>query len=66
MLEESLYHFGVGVLTVGSFINGVLEIYGTESPLIIVYWIAGGALIAGGAVVYLIKKSRKFRPVCTG
>lgn len=40
-----LWHSGVVTWTVGSIIEGVLEIYGTTNHLTIVYWVAGGALL---------------------
>lgn len=39
-----LVHAGVAALTVGSILQGVLEIYGTSNPLTAVYWAAGGVL----------------------
>lgn len=39
-----LWHAGVATLTVGSLFRGALDIYGTSSPLNIVYLIAGGLL----------------------
>ena len=37
-------------LTVGCLFQGALEIYGTTSRLVIGYWIAGGACLAGSLV----------------
>ena len=51
---RSVYHAGIAALTVGSLVSGALEIYGTTNPLTLVYWIAGGALVAFGAVTYLV------------
>ena len=61
---RSVYHAGIAALTVGSLVSGALEIYGTTNPLTLVYWIAGGALAALGAAVYLdsLLKSRKDLP----
>ena len=61
---RSVYHAGIAALTVGSLVSGALEIYGTTNPLTLVYWIAGGALAALGAAVYLVSllKSRKDLP----
>lgn len=41
----SLYHSGIATLTVGSCLRGVLDIYGTTSGYVAVYWFAGAALI---------------------
>lgn len=46
-----LIHAGVAALTVGSILRGVLEIYGTSSPLISVYWITGIVLTGAGWVL---------------
>ena len=43
-----LVHAGVAALTVGSILQGVLEIYGTSNPLTAVCWAAGGILTAVG------------------
>lgn len=46
-----LWAFGIATLTVGSILRGVLEIYGTDSDLLIAYPIAGGALLASALTV---------------
>ena len=48
-----LVHAGVAALTVGSILQGVLEIYGTGNPLTAVYWAAGGALVSVGWLLTL-------------
>ena len=40
-----LYHAGIATLSVGSIIQGVLEIYGTTNALARWYWIVGTGLI---------------------
>ena len=53
---------GIASLTIGSFVTGALEIYGTTHPLTAVYWIAGGALVLIGAAVYaatLLKRTAR-------
>ena len=52
-----LVHAGVAALTVGSILQGVLEIYGTSNPLTISYWVAGGALTAIGWLLTFIKQA---------
>ena len=47
-LAENFICAGVAALTVGSIVQGVLEIYGTANPLVTGYWIAGGLLTAIG------------------
>ena len=48
-----LVHAGVAALTVGSILQGVLEIYGTSNPLTAVYWVAGGVLVSAGWLLAL-------------
>ena len=48
-----LVHAGVAALTVGSVLQGVLEIYGTSNPLTAVYWTAGGVLVSAGWLLTL-------------
>ena len=48
-----LVHAGVAALTVGSILQGVLEIYGTSNPLTAVYWTAGGVLVSAGWLLTL-------------
>ena len=45
IVSRSLWHAGIATLTVGSIFVGVIEIYGTTSPLAKIYWIAGGVLL---------------------
>ncbi len=52
-----LVHAGVAALTVGSILQGVLEIYGTSNPLTIAYWAMGGALTAAGWLLTFIKQA---------
>ena len=49
-----LWNSGIAALTVGSIIEGVIEIYGTTNYLIIIYWVAGGAFCLSGLIVWLI------------
>ena len=44
----NLWNAGIAALSVGSVFQGVLEIYGTTNSLVIVYPIAGGALLLLG------------------
>ena len=52
-ISAQLWGAGVAALTVGSIFRGILDIYGTSSPLSIVYWIVGGALLLSGALTGL-------------
>ena len=48
----SLYHAGLAALTVGSCVSGILEIYGTTSDLIPIYWIFGSLMIGSAFLLY--------------
>ena len=45
-----LCHGGIIARAVGCLFQGALEIYGTTSRLVMGYWIAGGACLAGSLV----------------
>ena len=49
----NLYNSGVATLTVGSFFEGVLEVYGTTNDLVYVYLLLGIAFIFSGIIVHL-------------
>jgi hypothetical protein len=49
-ISAQLWGAGVATLTVGSIFRGILDIYGTSSPLSVVYWIVGGLLLLSGAL----------------
>lgn len=53
-LSCNLYHSGIATLTVGSFVRGILDIYGTTNALSEYYWIVGIALFLAGIVVYIL------------
>ena len=66
-IPARLWGAGVATLTVGSIFRGILDIYGTSSPLSLVYWIVGGLLALSGAGLLLLPgalteplKSRRF------
>lgn len=48
--SRALWHAGTATLTVGSLFRGVIEIYGTDSVLCIVYLAAGAVLLLSGAM----------------
>ena len=54
-----LIHAGAAALTVGSILQGVMEIYGTSSPLIAVFWAAGGVLASAGWLAAFIQAARR-------
>ena len=48
------WHAAVAVLTIGFLFRGVLDIYGTSSPLSTVYWVAAAALAALALLILAI------------
>lgn len=59
-VSARLYNSGIAALTVGSCVKGVLDIYGTSSVYMPVYWMSGVLLAAAGLVLYILgmKKQR--------
>lgn len=49
---RGLHHAGIAPLTVGSLLQGALEIYGTSNRLVAVYWWLGAALLLAGGALY--------------
>ena len=54
-LARNLLHSGIGTLTVGSIVRGVLEIYGTTNQLSDYYWPVGAILYSLGIVVCILQ-----------
>ena len=50
IVARNLYHSGIATLTVGSIIQGVLEIYGTTNHLTGLYWLVGVILLFAGII----------------
>lgn len=50
-----IFRLGTACLTAGMIFNGVIEIYGTDSPLTKYYFIAAAALFVIGFALILIK-----------
>lgn len=50
---RSLYGCGILTLTVGSLVQGALNIYGTTNRLCTLYWLAGGSLLILAVGSYL-------------
>jgi hypothetical protein len=57
-LAFNLYNSGIAALTVGSFLKGILEIAGADSPYTVAFFIAGWAFTAAGFLLFLIKPLR--------
>lgn len=57
LLSRRLYHSGIAALTVGSFVEGILKIYGTTNRLTAAYWIFGIVFVCAGILSYVPLKS---------
>lgn len=55
MAALRLWNSGIAVLTVGSIIQGVIEIYGTTNRLTLIYAIAGGIFCISGFIVWMMR-----------
>ena len=62
-LVINLYNSGIATLTIGSCLNGVLEIYGTNSDLISIYWLLGGFLTLSASLIYLFSLVQKTKAI---
>ena len=52
-------HGGVAWLTVGSIVQGALEIYGTTNPLVKAFWLIGaGLLLIGWLLTFTAEAER--------
>ena len=52
-LPRNLYNAGIATLTVGSVMEGVLEIFGTTNDMLQIYWFAGFGLAGTGLLLYV-------------
>ncbi len=53
-LAGNLYHGGIATLTVGSIMQGILEIYGTTNALTRYYPLIGVPMTVAGIGVYIV------------
>lgn len=60
--SKILWNFGIATLTVGLMFHGVLDIYGTTSKWIWVYYIAQGILLIAGLISYLCIDRKRQAP----
>ena len=63
-IAAELHRCGIVTLTMGSIVQGILDIYGTTNVLVSLYWTVGIALSVGGLFLYLfhrvyLKRKRK-------
>lgn len=55
----TLWNAGAATLTLGSLFRGILEIYGTQSPLEKPYFLLGALLLVLGALLFMGEKGRR-------
>ena len=55
-LENNMYNAGVATITIGSIIEGILQIYGTTNVKVDVYFIVGIILLVIAIFSYLLRK----------
>ena len=58
-LAGEFYHWGIITLMVGSIIRGVMDIYGTESPLVVYYAVAGIGLVVVAVCMWILSFFKK-------
>lgn len=56
--SSNLWNSGVATLTLGSAMQGALEIYGTSSPYMVVFWIVGILFLILGIVRYSLSLTK--------
>ena len=52
----TVYNWGLATLTVGSILRGVLDIYGTENPLLQYYAIVGIGLVVASLALWVLAR----------
>lgn len=50
----NIYNSGIAALTIGSIMEGVMEIYGTTNGMLQIYWIVGFGFAGVGLLLYVI------------
>lgn len=55
--QRIIHNFAIATLTVGSILQGVVQIYGTSSPYIIYYFIVGIAFLALSILIWIANKA---------
>ncbi len=57
--ENRTYNAGIATLTIGSIIEGVLQIYGTTNSKVYVYLIVGLILLTSSIISYKFRKATR-------
>ncbi len=62
---RGLWRAAIAALTVGSLVSGALEIFGTQNPLTVIYWLLGAALLLSALciVLFAARTHRRADPV---
>lgn len=56
-IENNLYNSAIAAFTIGSIMEGVVQIYGTTNSKIYIYLIVGVALLLLSLILYLKRKN---------
>ena len=46
------YNLSIETFTLGNIVAGVFDIYGSDNPYVIIYWIAGGLMLLSSFVAF--------------
>jgi len=57
-LFNNVYNSGIAILTVGSFLKGILEIAGTVSSYTMLFYVTGWSFIIVGIILFTLKPLR--------
>jgi hypothetical protein len=55
----NIHNSGIATLTLASLLKGVFEIAGTNSPLLVYYYVIGWVFIAAGLIIMLMMATNK-------
>lgn len=56
LLSSILWKWSIYTLSIGSIVQGILEIYGTTNQLTMLYWLVGIGMALISMIIFLIKK----------
>lgn len=56
--QKTMQAFAVATLSVGSVLQGIVEIYGTTNSLINYFFIVGGAFLLTGIIIWIVNADR--------
>lgn len=57
-LTQNIYNSGIATLTIGSIVQGIIEIYGTTNECVGVYFFVGTAMVLTGCILYIFTRGK--------